>query len=69
MSDHMTDALLRWAEKQSETISVEITRQDAYNIRVALARASRSSRKPMNKDIFDRLALKWYRAVDWDIDD
>lgn len=68
MSDHMTDELLRWAEKQSETISVEITRQDAYNIRVALARASRSSRKPMNKDIFDRLAIKWHQAVDWNTD-
>lgn len=65
----ISEELRRWAEKMSETITVEITREEAHNIRVALARAARASRKPENVDIFERLGDNWYRAVDWGIDD
>lgn len=65
----ISDELRRWAERMSETITVEITREDAHNIRVALARSARASRKPENVDIFERLGIRWQRAVDWGIND
>lgn len=65
----MSEELRRWVQKQSETITVEITREDAHNIRVAIARAANASRMPANVHIFERLGDRWYKAVDWDIND